>query len=169
MKCNSEKTTRPAMFLIALALTSAGFLVFSLCVSTTAMATDADTIEQQVSSPDAQEPMAPEAIAPGTQDVDTPALEEQASESDGQSVDQSPMPVDSEQSSLDEQKQQFLSRQIFFAFNSSQLDEQAQAQAREQAAWLADNPDVRVAIIGYCDQSGPQDYNMALGKKGPMR
>ena len=89
MKCNSEKATRPAMFSIALALTAAGFLVFFLCVSTTAMATGADTIEQQVFSTDAQEPMAHEAIVPETQDVDTPALEEQASESDGQSVDQS--------------------------------------------------------------------------------
>jgi len=175
MKCNSEKATRLVRFLIALALAAAGFWVFSLCISTTAMATDADTIEQQAFSTDAQEPVAPEVIVPETQDIDTtaleekdvdaPALEEQASEIDGQSVDQSPMPMDSEQSPLDEQKQQFLSRQIFFAFNGCQLDEQAQALAREQAAWLAANPDVSVDIIGYCDQSGPQDYNMALGKK----
>lgn len=165
MKCNSEKAPRPAMFSIALALTAAGFLVFTFCISTTAMATGADTIEQQASSTDAQGAMAPEAIVPETQDADAPALEAQASETDLQAVDQNPMPVDSEQSPLDEQKQQFLSRQIFFAFNSCQLDEQAQALVREQAAWLAANPDVSVQIIGYCDQSGPQDYNMALGEK----
>ena len=166
MKCNSEKATRLVRFSIALALAAAGFWVFCLCISTTAMATDVDTIEeQQPSSTDAQEPMAPEAIVSETQDIDAPALEEQASETDGQSVDQSPMPMDSEQSSIDEQKQQFLSRQIFFAFNSCRLDEQAQALAREQAAWMAANPDVSVDIIGYCDQSGPQDYNVVLGKK----
>lgn len=165
MKCNSKKATRPAMFSIALALTATGFLIFTLCVPTTAIATDADTIEEQASSTDVQESMAPEAIVPETKDVDTSALEEQASETDEKSVDENPMPMDSEQSLLEEQKQQFLARQIFFASNSFQLDEQAQALIREQAAWLEANPDVNVQIIGYCDQSGSQDYNMALGKK----
>jgi len=165
MKYNREKATRLVRFLIALALATAGFWVFTLCISTTAMATDADTIEQQASSIDAQKTMVPEAVVPETQEIDVSVLEEQVSEIGGQSAEQRPMPMDSEQSSLDEQKQQFLSRQIFFAFNSCRLDEQAQAQAREQAAWLAANPDVSVEIIGYCDQSGPQEYNIALGEK----
>ncbi|WP_320044910.1 OmpA family protein [uncultured Desulfobacter sp.] len=58
-----------------------------------------------------------------------------------------------------------MSRQVYFAFNSCQLDEQAQTLVLEQAAWLAANPGVSIEIIGYCDQSGPKDYNMALGKK----
>ncbi|WP_020588000.1 OmpA family protein [Desulfobacter curvatus] len=174
MKCNSEKATRPAMFSIALALT-AGFLVFTLCVPITATATDADAIERQDSSINVEAPVPSEAIAtenqniatpvPEEQDAAAPALEAEASETDENLVDESPMPMDSEQSPLDKQRQQFLSRQIFFAFNSCQLDEQAQALAREQAAWLAANPEVSVEIIGYCDQSGPQDYNMALGEK----
>lgn len=165
MKCNSQKATHPAMYSIALVLTAAGFLFFTLFVPTTAMATDADTIEAQASSIDAQAPMTPEAIVPEVQDDDTPALDEQVSETEEKSVDQSPMPIDPEQSILEEQKQLFLARHILFASNSFQLDEQAQALIREQAAWLAANPDINVQIIGYCDQSGSADYNMALGEK----
>jgi peptidoglycan-associated lipoprotein len=170
MKCSSEQATRPIRFLIALILATAGFWVFTLSISSTAMATDADIIEQQTSSDDAQDTVVPKAVATETHNADTPVLDEegvdaQMSETDENSVGESAVPVDSEQSISEEQKQQFLARQIFFAFNSCKLDEQAQAAVREQAAWLAANPDVNVQIIGYCDQSGPKDYNMLLGKK----
>lgn len=175
MKCNSEKAARLVRFTIAFALAATGFWVFTICISSTASATDAETIKQQASSANEQAPMAPEAIATDTENVDTPILEEkdtqspvlegQAPETQEQSVDESATSMDSKQSVSEEEKQQFLSRQVYFAFNSCQLDEQAQALVREQAAWLAANPDVNVEIIGYCDQSGPQDYNMALGKK----
>jgi|GEM_PF-766077 len=174
MKCTREQTTRSIRFLIALILATAGFAAFTLSISSTAMATDADTIEQQMPSTDVQDTVVPEAVATETQNVDVPVSEHeaaaegtdaQAPEIDENSVGQSAVPGDSEQAVSDEETQQFLARQIFFAFNSCQLDEQAQEVVREQAAWLAANPDVTVQIIGYCDQSGPKDYNMALGKK----
>ena len=174
MKCSKEQTTRSIRFLIALILATAGFLAFTVSISSTAMATDTDTIEQQMPSTDVEDTVVPEAVATETQNVDAPvlgteaaaeAIDAQESETDETSVGQSPVPVDSEPAVSEENKQQFLARQIFFAFNSCTLDEQAQAVVREQAAWLAANPDVSVQIIGFCDQSGPKDYNMALGKK----
>jgi peptidoglycan-associated lipoprotein len=170
MKCIREHTTRSIRFLIALILATAGFWAFSLSISATAMATDADTMEQHMPSADVQDTVVPEAVATETQNVDAPVSEHgapdaQAPETDENSVEQSAVPADSEQAVSDEERQQFLARQIFFAFNSCTLDEQGQEVVREQAAWLAANPDVSVQIIGYCDQSGPKDYNMALGKK----
>lgn len=174
MKCSREHTTRSIRFLMAFILATAGFWVFTLSISATAMATDADTIEQQAPSIDIQDPVVPEAVSTETQNVDVPVSEHeaaaggadaQAQEIDENLVEQSAVPADSEQDVSAEEAQQFLARQIFFAFNSCTLDEQAQEVVREQAAWLAANPDVSVQIIGYCDQSGPKDYNMALGKK----
>lgn len=165
MKCNNEKATRPATFSIAGVLTAAGLMISTLCVPSTAMATGADTIEQQAPSTIAQAPLSPESIVPETQDANTPAFEGEPSETTGKLVDPSPRPVDSEQSLLEKQKQQFLARHILFAHDSSQLDNQAQDLIREQAAWLAGNPDVSVQIIGHCDQNGSEDYNMALGEK----
>ena len=153
------------MFSIAWVLTAAGLVISTLCVPTTAMATGADTIEQQAPSTIAQAPLVPDSIVPETQDTDTPALEGEPSETTEKAVEQSPIPIDSKQSLSEEQKQQFLARHILFAHDSSQLDDQAQNLIREQAAWLAANPDVSVQIIGNCDQNGSEDYNMALGKK----
>ncbi|MCG8551208.1 MAG: OmpA family protein [Desulfobacterales bacterium] len=175
MKCNSEKAAGLVRFTIAFALAATGFWIFTICISSTALATDAETVRQQASSAIEQTHMVPESIAADTEKVDTPileekrvkspVLEEQAFGTREQSVDKRAVSVDSQKSPSEEETRQFLSRQVFFAFNSSQLDEQAQALIREQAAWLAANPDVGIEIIGYCDQSGPQDYNMVLGKK----
>lgn len=174
MKSSSERATRPIRFLIALILATAGFWIFSLSISSTAMATDAEIIEQQAPSTDTQETVVPEGVATQTQNVDAPVIDEetaagsvdaQVSETEEKSVDQSAIPGESEQSMSEGQTQQFLARQVFFAFNSCTLDEQAREVVRKQAAWLAANPDVSVQIIGYCDQSGPKAYNMALGKK----
>lgn len=153
------------MFLIALALTAAGFLVCTLCVPATTTAADADAVEPKASSANALKTMTPEIVAVENQDVDPLVLDEQASETNENAVDETPVPMDSDQCILDKQKQQFLSRQVFFAFNSCLLDEQARTIVREQAEWLGGNPEVRVEIIGYCDQSGSPAYNMALGKK----
>ena len=175
MKCNSEKAARLVRFTIAFALAATGFWVFTMCISATASAAEAGIIEQDATSTNVQESMAPGVTSADTERVGTPileeksaqstVLEEQASESQEQSVDESAMSMDSKQSPSEKETQQFVSRHVYFAFNSCQLDEQAQALVREQAEWLAANPDVSIEIIGYCDQSGPLDYNMALGKK----
>lgn len=59
----------------------------------------------------------------------------------------------------------FLDEHIYFAFDDASLDAQAQALAREKAAWLRDNPDAKVIIEGHTDERGTNAYNLALGER----
>jgi peptidoglycan-associated lipoprotein len=52
---------------------------------------------------------------------------------------------------------------INFAFNSAQLDEEARAILREQAAFIRHFPEVRFTVYGHTDLVGSQAYNHALG------
>jgi peptidoglycan-associated lipoprotein len=56
-------------------------------------------------------------------------------------------------------------KDIHFAFDSYELDEQARSLLRDNAEWLKDNPKVRVEIEGHCDERGTVEYNLALGAK----
>ncbi|WP_321493985.1 OmpA family protein [uncultured Desulfobacter sp.] len=156
MKFNNRTTATPVKFSIVLILAAAGLFVSTLLVPVAAMATDADTTAPQALLPDEQESRASEDVVIETrQEANVPGVEERAPEADEKSATMD----------IEEEKQQFLSRHIYFAFNSSELDEQARALIKEQAAWMADNPDVRVQVVGYCDQRGADDYNVVLGQK----
>lgn len=52
---------------------------------------------------------------------------------------------------------------INFAFNSSQLDEQARAILDRQAAWIKANPAIKFRVYGHTDKVGSNGYNKALG------
>jgi peptidoglycan-associated lipoprotein len=54
---------------------------------------------------------------------------------------------------------------VGFAFDSATLDAQSQQALRDNAAILADNPEVKVEIQGHADERGTTDYNLALGQK----
>ncbi len=54
---------------------------------------------------------------------------------------------------------------VNFAFNSSQLDEAAQATLREQANWIRQFPEVRFKVFGHTDAVGSNGYNNALGRR----
>jgi peptidoglycan-associated lipoprotein len=54
---------------------------------------------------------------------------------------------------------------VFFGFDSSSLDSDAQATLTRQVAWLNANPGVSVAIEGHCDKRGTREYNLALGER----
>ncbi|GIW40398.1 MAG: hypothetical protein KatS3mg076_0975 [Candidatus Binatia bacterium] len=56
-------------------------------------------------------------------------------------------------------------RDINFAFDSFELDEQAREILKQNAQWLKDNPRVAVEIEGHCDERGTIEYNLALGAK----
>ena len=57
------------------------------------------------------------------------------------------------------------SDRIFFALNEYDIDAQDQATLQSQAAWLQQNPAVRVTIEGHADERGTRDYNIALGER----
>ncbi|MDW4548346.1 OmpA family protein [Defluviimonas sp. D31] len=52
---------------------------------------------------------------------------------------------------------------VNFAFDSSQLDGEAQAALRQQAHWIRQFPEVRFRVYGHTDLVGSQAYNKALG------
>ena len=54
---------------------------------------------------------------------------------------------------------------IFFDTDKSDLNAQAQATLRSQAAWLAKYLTKRVTVEGHCDERGTREYNVALGER----
>ncbi len=56
-------------------------------------------------------------------------------------------------------------RDVHFAFDSYELDEEARTVLRENAEWLQENPREKVEIEGHCDERGTVEYNLALGAK----
>jgi peptidoglycan-associated lipoprotein len=56
-------------------------------------------------------------------------------------------------------------RDIYFDYDSFELDETSRQILQENAAWLKDHSNVRVEIEGHCDDRGTVEYNLALGAK----
>jgi len=56
-------------------------------------------------------------------------------------------------------------KDIHFAFDSSDLDEQARNILRDNAKWLNDHSRTKVEIEGHCDERGTVEYNLALGTR----
>lgn len=56
-------------------------------------------------------------------------------------------------------------RRVYFAFDSSDLSRQAQADLKHNAQWLKDHPQQPVTIEGHCDERGTNEYNLALGAR----
>lgn len=54
---------------------------------------------------------------------------------------------------------------VFFATDQASLSGTARATLRNQAAWLSQNPNVRLTIEGHADERGTRDYNLALGAR----
>ena len=54
---------------------------------------------------------------------------------------------------------------VFFAFDRSDLDADAQAVLFAQAEWLGQNPSAGVTVEGHCDERGTREYNLALGER----
>jgi len=55
------------------------------------------------------------------------------------------------------------STQLFFSFDSSELQEQSEAGITALAELLHNNPDVGLVVTGHTDRVGEEDYNFRLG------
>lgn len=53
--------------------------------------------------------------------------------------------------------------QVFFAFDSAQISDDARDNLKSQALYLKNNPDTNIVIQGRCDERGSTEYNLALG------
>jgi peptidoglycan-associated lipoprotein len=56
-------------------------------------------------------------------------------------------------------------KEIYFGFDSFDLNPEARAILKTNADWLKANPSVRVEVEGHCDERGTNEYNLALGAK----
>ena len=54
---------------------------------------------------------------------------------------------------------------VFFNYDSSDLDGDAQELLQDHVAWLKQYSDVSIIVEGHCDERGTREYNLALGEK----
>lgn len=57
------------------------------------------------------------------------------------------------------------SASIFFSFDDSTVNAEAQAVLQQQAQWLQANPQSAMKVEGNCDERGGREYNLALGQR----
>ncbi|MBL0716236.1 MAG: OmpA family protein [Desulfosarcina sp.] len=61
------------------------------------------------------------------------------------------------------ERNRFMYEDIFFEKNKYGLDDPARENLNWKAAWLQENPQVKVIIEGHCGEGGQAENNMALG------
>jgi peptidoglycan-associated lipoprotein len=59
----------------------------------------------------------------------------------------------------------FAGDRVFFAYDSSELTDEARDTLARQAEWLEYHSRARVNIEGHCDERGTREYNLALGER----
>lgn len=69
------------------------------------------------------------------------------------------------EAALRNEMEAFMSENIYFDFDKSDLKPEAQAILKKKAAWLKANPKFFVRIEGHCDERGTNEYNLALGER----
>ena len=56
-------------------------------------------------------------------------------------------------------------QRVFFAFNSSEISKEANDNLLAQSLYMKNHEDVKVQILGNCDERGSTEYNLALGAR----
>jgi len=56
-------------------------------------------------------------------------------------------------------------QRVFFAFNSSEISDEANDNLLGQALYMKNHEDVKIQIAGNCDERGSTEYNLALGAR----
>ena len=56
-------------------------------------------------------------------------------------------------------------KRVYFALDSSAVDQGSRNIIKAHAAYLADNPRIKVTLEGHCDERGTREYNLALGER----
>ncbi len=66
---------------------------------------------------------------------------------------------------LDDPASPLSQRTIYFAFDSSQIEEENRSIIEAHAQWLADHAGASVTLEGHADERGTREYNVALGER----
>lgn len=67
--------------------------------------------------------------------------------------------------SLDSRADLLAKRRVYFAFDSSAVDEENRAIIEAHAAYLTANKNIKVVFEGHADERGTREYNLALGER----
>jgi peptidoglycan-associated lipoprotein len=54
---------------------------------------------------------------------------------------------------------------VYFAFDSSAIDDESRAIIEAHASYLAANPGITLTLEGHADERGTREYNLALGER----
>ena len=54
---------------------------------------------------------------------------------------------------------------IYYAFDSDELTDEAQNTLKQMATYLKAHPTAHLTIEGHCDETGSEEYNLALGDR----
>ena len=65
---------------------------------------------------------------------------------------------------LDDPSSPLSQRTIYFAFDSSHIEEENRSIIEAHAEWLARHPGANVTLEGHADERGTREYNVALGR-----
>ncbi|HEY7791452.1 MAG TPA: peptidoglycan-associated lipoprotein Pal [Vicinamibacterales bacterium] len=68
-------------------------------------------------------------------------------------------------SSLDELNRNSPFADVFYKFDSAEIDEDARTALQKDADLLKKYPDWKITIEGHCDERGTAEYNLALGER----
>ena len=66
---------------------------------------------------------------------------------------------------LDDPSSPLSQRTVYFAFDSSHVEEENRSIIEAHAQWLADHPGASVTLEGHADERGTREYNVALGER----
>jgi peptidoglycan-associated lipoprotein len=66
---------------------------------------------------------------------------------------------------LDDPNSALYSKVIYFDFDKSSIRSDFIDTLRAHAAFLANNPEVKVSVEGHCDERGSREYNIGLGER----
>lgn len=94
-----------------------------------------------------------------------PAAEAEEEDVEEYGVSEEAQEKEAEKKGLGKEAKKTLKKRIHFAFDSSELSNQAQDILKAKAKILKNNPDLNIKIAGHCDERGTDEYNMALGER----
>ena len=66
---------------------------------------------------------------------------------------------------LDDPSSPLSQRTVYFAFDSSHIEEENRVIIEAHAMWLAQHPGASVTLEGHADERGTREYNVGLGER----
>lgn len=72
---------------------------------------------------------------------------------------------EAEARAMEEERKAFRFEDVHFDFDKYDIKERYREVLNDTADWLLKNKNVRIVVEGHCDESGSNEYNLALGER----